>query len=360
MKQKIRRRLQNMTVILLIAFGFAWIGCKFIGFTSSTYTDNAQVYQRLVPVNSRVQGFVKEVYFDDYVKVRKGDTLALVEDTDFRLRLAQARAHLQNALSGKDAAVTAASTSANDIAVTDAALAEVEALLANAKRDFDRYVALLRQEAVTRQQYDAVETGYLALKAKRDMLMRQKGSTGLVARQQSHRVGQNEAEIEAARAAVELAELNLSYTVITAPCDGYTSRRNIQPGQLLQPGQTVVSVVDTDDTYVIANYKDIVDTSDIWIDANYKETQTARMTVGDTVGIEVDAVPGIRYRGVIETISNATGSRYSPIPQDNSTGNFVKVEQRIPVKIRFARDTPQQDIEHLRAGMNVECKVIRR
>ncbi len=343
MKQKIRRRLQNMTVILLIAFGFARIGCKFIGFTSSTYTDNAQVYQRLVPVNSRVQGFVKEVYFDDYVKVRKGDTLALVEDTDFRL--AQARAHLQNALSGKDAAVTAASTSANDIAVTDAALAEVEALLANAKRDFDRYVALLRQEAVTRQQYDAVETGYLALKAKRDMLMRQKGSTGLVARQQSHRVGQNEAEIEAARAAVELAELNLSYTVITAPCDGYTSRRNIQPGQLLQPGQPVVSVVDTDDTYVIANYK---------------ETQTARMTVGDTVGIEVDAVPGIRYRDVIETISNATGSRYSPIPQDNSTGNFVKVEQRIPVKIRFARDTPQQDIEHLRAGMNVECKVIRR
>lgn len=119
MKQKIRRRLQNMTVILLIAFGFAWIGYKFIGFTSSTYTDNAQVYQRLVPVNSRVQGFVKEVYFDDYVKVRKGDTLALVEDTDFRLRLAQARAHLQNALSGKDAAVTAASTSANDITVTD-------------------------------------------------------------------------------------------------------------------------------------------------------------------------------------------------------------------------------------------------
>lgn len=345
MKQKIRHRLQNMTVILLIAFGFAWIGYKFIGFTSSTYTDNAQVYQRLVPVNSRVQGFVKEMYFDDYVKVRKGDTLALVEDTDFRLRLAQARAHLQNALSGKDAAVTAASTSANDITVTDAALAEVEALLANAKRDFDRYAVLLRQEAVTRQQYDAVETGYLALKAKRNMLMRQKGSTGLVARQQSHRVGQNEAEIEAARAAVELAELNLSYTVIIAPCDGYTSRRNIQPGQLLQPGQTIVSVVDTDDTYVIANYK---------------ETQTARMTVGDRVGIEVDAVPGVRYRGVIETISNATGARYSPIPQDNSTGNFVKVEQRIPVKIRFARDTPQQDIERLRAGMNVECKVIRR
>lgn len=114
-----------------------------------------------------------------------------------------------------------------------------------------------------------------------------------------------------------MAELNLSYTVIIAPCDGYTSRRNIQPGQLLQPGQTVISVVDTDDTYVIANYK---------------ETQTTRMTVGDTVGIEVDAVPGIRYRGVIETISNATGSMYSPIPQDNSTGNFSRWSSVFPSK----------------------------
>ncbi|MGN0008027.1 MAG: HlyD family secretion protein [Alistipes sp.] len=345
MKQKIRRRLQNSAVILLLAIGFAWIAYKFVGFTSSTYTDNAQVYQRLVPVNSRVQGFVKEVCFDDYVRVRKGDTLLIVEDADFRLRLAQARANLQNASSGKNAAVMAASTSTNNITVTDAALAEVEALLANAKRDFDRYAVLLRQEAVTQQQYDVVETNYLALKAKRDMLLRQKGSTGMIAQQQSHRVGQNEAEIEVAKAAVDLAELNLSYTIITAPCDGYTSRRNIQPGQLLQPGQTVVFVVDTENTWVIANYK---------------ETQTARMNVGDTVRIKVDAVPDVRYSGIIETISNATGAKYSPIPQDNSTGNFVKVEQRIPVKIRFCGDTSQQDIERLRAGMNVECKVVRR
>lgn len=344
MKQKTRRRLQNAGVIILIVAGFAWIAFKFIGFSSSTYTDNAQVYQRIVPVNSRVQGFVKEVRFDDYTPVRKGDTLIVIEDADYQLQVAQAKANLQNALSGKDVATSAVSTSTNDISVTESALAEVEALLSNARKERDRYAALLSQEAVTQQQYDAVETNCLALEAKRNMLVRQKNSTGLVAQQQRHRVGQNDAGIELAEAAVSLAELNLSYTVILAPCDGFTSRRNIQPGQLIQPGQTLLTVVDTSDTWVIANYK---------------ETQTALMVIGDSVEIEVDAVPDIKYYGVIEAISNATGAKYSPVPQDNATGNFVKVEQRIPVKIRFSSSTSESDMSKLRSGMNVECKLVK-
>lgn len=344
MKQKTRRRLQNAGVIILIVAGFAWIAFKFIGFSSSTYTDNAQVYQRIVPVNSRVQGFVKEVRFDDYTPVRKGDTLIVIEDADYQLQVAQAKANLQNALSGKDVATSAVSTSTNDISVTESALAEVEALLSNARKERERYAALLAQEAVTQQQYDAVETNCLALEAKRNMLVRQKNSTGLVAQQQRHRVGQNDAGIELAEAAVSLAELNLSYTVIVAPCDGFTSRRNIQPGQLIQPGQTLLTVVDTSDTWVIANYK---------------ETQTARMAIGDSVEIEVDAVPDIKYYGVIEAISNATGAKYSPVPQDNATGNFVKVEQRIPVKIRFSSSTSENEMSKLRSGMNVECKLVK-
>ncbi len=344
MKQKTRRRLQNAGVIILIIAGFAWIAYKFIGFSSSTYTDNAQVYQRIVPVNSRVQGFVKEVRFDDYTPVCKGDTLVVIEDADYRLQVAQAKANLQNALSGKDVATSAVSTSTNDITVTESALAEVEALLRNARRERERYAVLLSQEAVTQQQYDAVETNCLALEAKRNMLIRQKNSTGLVAQQQRHKVGQNDAGIELAEAAVSLAELNLSYTVILAPCDGYTSRRSIQPGQLIQPGQTLLTVVDTSDTWVIANYK---------------ETQTSGMALGDSVEIDVDAVPGAKYHGVIEAISNATGAKYSPVPQDNATGNFVKVEQRIPVKIRFSSSTPESEMKKLRSGMNVECKVLK-
>lgn len=342
MKQKTRRKLQNAGVVLLIILGFGWIIGKLVRFTSSTYTDNAQVYQRIVPVNSRVQGFVQEIRFDDYIPVRQGDTLALIEDTDYRLQLAQARANLQNALSGKNAATTAVSTTTNDMTVTDAALTEVRALLDNAARDLERYRALLQQDAVTRQQYDDAETRYLTLKAKQEMLTRQKNSTGLTVQQQSHRVEQNDAGIEAARAAVELAELHLSYTVITAPCNGFVSRRDIHPGQLIQPGQTLVSIVDTDDTWVIANYR---------------ETQTARMHPGDPVTIRVDAIPDARFRGFIETISNATGAKYSPIPQDNATGNFVKVEQRIPVKIRLSPDTPASEKARLKAGMNVECKI---
>ncbi len=344
MKQKTRRRLQNAGVIILILIGFGWIVYDFVGFSSSTFTDNAQIYQRIVPVNSRVQGFVKAIYFDDYMSVRMGDTLALIEDTDFRLQLAQARANLQNALSGKDVATSAVITSDNDITVTESALAEIEAQLTNAKRELDRFSSLLGLEAVTRQQYDAVETNYLSLKAKRDMLQRQKNSTGLVAQQHRQRLGQNDAGIDVAQAAVSLAELNLSYTVILAPCDGFTSRCSIQPGQLILPGQTIVSVVDTADT---------------WVMANYKETQIERMAVGDTVKIAVDAVSDVDYTGVIEAISNATGAKYSPVPQDNSTGNFVKVNQRIPVKIRFVSSIPQSDMAKLRSGMNVECKVIK-
>lgn len=344
MKQKTRRRLQNISVIALIALGLGWVTVKFIGFGSSTYTDNAQVYQRLVPVDSRVSGFVREVRFDDYSPVHRGDTLAIIEDADYRLQLAQAQANLHNALSGKDVADAAVSTATNDISVTEAAVAEVKVMMENARKQRDRYAALLAQEAVTQQQYDQIETDYLALKAKYDMLSRQKGSNTTIARQQSHRVGQNDAAIEVARAAVALAELNLSYTVIIAPCDGFASRRDIQPGQLVQPGQRLLSIVDTSKTWVIANYK---------------ETQTARMSIGDSVDISVDAADGITYRGVIESIANATGAKYSPMPQDNSTGNFVKVEQRIPVKIRISERTPAEDMRRLRSGMNVECNVIR-
>ncbi len=341
MKQKTRRRLQNAGVIALIGLGLGWVAAKFIGFSSSTYTDNAQVYRRIVPVDSRVRGFVREVRFNDYAHVHKGDTLIVIEDADYRLQLAQARANLHNALSGRDVADAAVSTATNDIHVTEAAIAEVRVMMDNARKQRDRYAALLRQEAVTQQQYDQIETDYLALKAKFDMLTRQRGSTATIASQQTHRVGQNDAAIEVARAAVALAELNLSYTVVIAPCDGYASRRDIQPGQLVQPGQTLLSVVDTSKTWVIANYK---------------ETQVGRMVVGDSVNISVDAVSGIVYRGVIESISNATGAKYSPMPQDNSTGNFVKVEQRIPVKIRISSKVA--DIDRLRTGMNVECKVL--
>jgi membrane fusion protein (multidrug efflux system) len=175
------------------------------------------------------------------------------------------------------------------------------------------------------------------------MLCRQKQSTVLTKNEKATQLGQHDATIELAKASVELAKLNLSYTIITAPVDGYTSRLSLQVGQLVQPGQTLLSIVDE---------------NDVWVIANYKESQTSKMQIGNKVKITVDAIPDKTYIGVIEAISNATGAQYSLVPQNNATGNFVKVEQRLPVKIRFTKDNSPKDISLLRAGLNVECELI--
>ncbi len=342
MKQKTRRRLQNIGVLVLIALGLWWVFYQFVGFTSSTFTDNAQVRMLIVPVNSRIQGFVKEVRFDDFTRVEKGDTLVIIEDTEFKLRVAQAQADLANASAGSKATASAITTTRNNLTVSDAALAETKARLTNAEAEYHRYQQLFEQEAVTRQQLDAVTTEYEALKARCDMLARQKQTTALTTTEQGHRLDQSSAGIDVAQAALDLANLNLSYTVILAPCSGYCSRKAIQPGQLVQPGQTLLSVVDT---------------SDVWVVANYKEKQTSNMKVGDPVKITVDAIPGVTFEGSIEAISGATGAQYSVVPQDNSTGNFVKVQQRVPIKIRFDASNSPSDMERLRAGLNVECRV---
>ena len=188
-----------------------------------------------------------------------------------------------------------------------------------------------------------MHTTYLAAKARYEMLQNQKESVRSVSREQNTRLGQNEAGIKLAEAALELARLNLSYTVITAPCDGYTGRKDIQVGQLIQPGQTLV---------------DIVDAENKWIIANYKETQTANIAVGQAVEIEVDAVPNHIFKGVVRSVSRATGASFSLLPQDNSSGNFVKIEQRIPVRIDFTDDNDTEALQRVSAGMNVECKVL--
>ncbi len=141
---------------------------------------------------------------------------------------------------------------------------------------------------------------------------------------------------------LETAELNLSYCVITAPCDGYASRKEIQEGQLVQPGQTLL---------------DVVDSSDVWVTANYKETQLRHIEQGSAVRIKVDAIPDVTFSGTVQSISKATGASLSILPQDNSAGNFVKVRQRVPVRIVFSESNKAADMERLRAGMNVECEV---
>lgn len=339
--KKFRKIIYNIIILAIVLLGLGFILSSFIHFGNVEYTDNAHVNQHITPVNTRVQGFIKKIYFKEFQQVKKGDTLAIIEDAEFRLRLAQAEADLHNAMAGHQATSTGIATTTNNLSVNDAGIDEAKAQLDNAQKELNRFHKLYSEDAATRQQYDNQNTIYKAALAKYEQMVRSKRSTSLAKDEQIHHLSQNEANIKLAEASLNLARLNLSYTVITAPCDGVLGRKAIIEGQLVQPGQTLV---------------DVVDKSDLWVIANYRETQLPNIKIGAPVKITADAVPGIQFTGHIESISDATGSAFSIIPQDNATGNFVKVEQRIPIRISLAGND-EQKLKHLFAGLNVECEV---
>ncbi len=329
----------NTCVLLLLLAGAALVVNHFVHFGSGEFTDNATVQQHITPVNTRVQGFIKEIRFGEYQNVHRGDTLVIIEDSEYRLQLAQAEAALQRELAGADATTSGISATKQTIGVGEAGIDEAKAQLDEARREEQRYAQLLKDDAVTRQQYDGMHTALLAAEARYNQAVRRNATLADTKKEQGHRLAQNHAAVEAARAAVRLARLQLSYTVITATADGVVGRKGIHEGQLVQPGQTMV---------------DIVDNTELWVVANFRETQLPGIAVGADVKISADAVPGVVFQGTVERISDATGSAMSLVPQDNATGNFVKVEQRIPVRIRLSAD---RNTAKLRAGMNVECEV---
>lgn len=337
--RSLRFRIFNYVLLLFIIAGVVWVITQFITVGNSGYTNNAQVRRHIVPVNSRVQGYIKSIHYEEYQYINKGDTLLIIDDSEYLYRLAQAEANYANAVAGKSITGTTINTTVNNLSVSDAGIEEVKVMLELAATNLRRYDNLLKQKAVTQDQYEKIKAEYDATKAKYDMLVRQKKSTQLMGEEQIKRLSQNEANIKEAKAALDMAELNLSYTVIVAPCSGIVGRKDLQAGQLIQPGQSVVSIVDD---------------SDVWVIANYKEKQTKNINIGDYVEIEVDAVPDIRFTAKVSSISYATGSASSLVPTDNSTGNFVKIEQRIPVRLEFLEENKPEDIRKLSAGMSAE------
>lgn len=329
----------NAIIVLLIVAGVALVIKNFVHFGNVEHTDNARIEQHITPVNTRVQGYIKEIRFEEYQQVHRGDTLVVIEEAEYVYALAQARANLANAVAGTSAGTAGIASTTATVGATEASLEEMRVSMENARREDARYAALLAKDAVTQQQYDAVHTTFLAAQARYRAMEQNRRSVGSRNTEQQHRLTQSKAMIEAAQAAVNLAELRLSYTVITATADGVVGHKDIHVGQLVQPGQTMCSIVDD---------------SELWVVANYRETQLHHIAVGAKVRIEVDAVPDIEFQGEVERISNATGAAYSMIPQDNATGNFVKVEQRVPVRIKLL---PNDAMARLRAGMNVECEV---
>lgn len=194
------------------------------------------------------------------------------------------------------------------------------------------------------QQYDQAKADFDAARARYNALLRQKDAARSQYTETSRRKVNIDAAILRAEAALDLANLNLSYTVVTAPYDGYMGRRTLEPGQYVSAGQTL--------SYLVRQM-------DKWVTTNYRETQIANIYIGQQVRIKVDGIPGKTFRGHVTAISEATGSKYSLVPTDNSAGNFVKVQQRIPVRIDFDDVTPE-DMAQLRAGMMVTTEALKR
>jgi membrane fusion protein (multidrug efflux system) len=335
-----KSRIYNAVIICFLLIGAGIVVSQFVHFGNVEYTDNARVRQHITPQSTRVQGFIREIRFDEFQTVHKGDTLAIIEDAEFRLRLAQAEADLARAEQGAKATGTSIQTTESNISVTDASIEEARVNMENSKKEDARFEKLLKDDAVTQQQYDNIHTAYLSAKARYEQVQRARKAQTMVMTEQGHHLSAAQASLQLARAAVDLARLNLSYCYIIATCDGVVGTKDIQVGQLVMPGQTLVNIVDA---------------NEMWIEANYKESQLPNIKVGAKARIKADAVPDEEYEGTVERISDATGSAFSLLPVDNATGNFVKVEQRVTVRISLSGNAPEK-LHKLHAGYNVECE----
>jgi membrane fusion protein (multidrug efflux system) len=333
-------------------------------------TDDAQIDGHIDPVSARVSGTVVRVLVEDNQFVKAGDLLTELDPKDYEVALQRARADLADAVANAAAAhvgvpLTSTTSSGQLAAATagleaarkdiDAAMARVQEAQANynkAASDLKRLTELVKKDEISQQQYDsavaAESSARATLEAARATVSSAQGraaqaqaqaeSAGTVPQQvrmMRERAGAASAQVERYRAALAQAELNLQYTKITASVPGIVSKRNVEPGQVVQPGQPLFAIVNLDD---------------IWVTANFKETQLKNMRPGQRVKVQIDAY-GREYDGVVESIGGATGARFSILPPENATGNYVKVVQRVPVRIRIGKG---QDPDHmLRPGMSV-------
>jgi membrane fusion protein (multidrug efflux system) len=384
-KRMARAKIIAPIVVLLLAAASAFTYRYFAGWES---TDDAQIDGYINPISSRVAGYITNVYVDDNQYVKAGTPLAQIDTKDYEVALASAQATLANDQATADASqvnvpvisvntstqlVSAEADVANtragisgseqQLAAAQAAVLQVEANSAKAQDDVKRYKQLVDKQEIPEQLYvQAVQTANGAAAAVQAALANVKAAQDAVRQAQSRlaqasasvvsaQTGPQQIRIQQSRAvaataaahksktAVEQAQLNLSYTSIVAPVDGIVAKRSAQPGQYVSPGQQLMAVVPLDD---------------IWVTANFKETQLRNMRPGNPVEIQVDAY-GRTYTGHVESIAGGTGAVFSLLPPENATGNYVKVVQRVPVRLRL--DKGQDPERQLRPGMSVVPRV---
>lgn len=308
-------------LLLLVVIGGIIFGIKeMIYYNHYEGTDDAQIDGDISPVVARVGGYVEAIRFEDNQFVHKGDTLVILDDKDFRIQLEQAEAALAAAQSGVGVRTSNVNAVRANVPPARANIAAVEAQLWKVNQTYKRYKNLLEGHAITQAQFDAVKAEKEAAEAQLAAAKKQVAAIHEQVASSQKQVKAASAQIAVKQAAVDYAKLQLSYTVITAPVSGQVSKRNIQIGQLVRQGQEMFAIVNG---------------NSIYITANFKETQLNDIRPGQPVNIEVDAFPKEHFHGHVASFSGATGAKFSLLPPNNATGNFVKVVQRVPVRIDF-------------------------
>ncbi|KOS07481.1 secretion protein HlyD [Flavobacterium akiainvivens] len=320
--------------MVMVVSGIVLATWFFVYYRNHEETNDAQVEQYITPVAARISGYIKEVRFQENQFVHKGDTLIVIDNREYKARLDKAVADELTAKSAINVSRHAAVATAGQDVVEQSKLPGAKAVMVKAQQELERYNALYKEQAATLQQVERVQADYDAALSHYNEIKNSITRAGLDTRQAGTKIPEAEAVYMAKKAEAENAALFYSYTVITAPYDGYVGKRTLQPGQLVKEGQTLVNVV----------------SSEKWVVANFKETQLEYLKVGSEVTLAVDALGDREFTGIIQSLSPASGARFSVLPPDNATGNFVKIEQRIPVKIVLKED---EGAEFLRAGMNV-------
>lgn len=328
-------------IVLAIVAIAAFFGVrKFLHNRAFETTDNAQIESRSVPVISRVAGYIDSIGIDDYGTVKANETLIKIDDQEYQLAVVQAQADLLNAQADLANAQASARNALANRKLASANANVQQTKLSKAKADLTRDEALFKEGAITQKQVDDTRSAFDGANKQYTANLEQINLASTQVATAETQVQKAKALIETRQALVDQAKLKLSYCKIVAPVTGKIGKRNIERGQFIQAGTPLFSIVNTEKH---------------WLVANFKETQLEKMKEGQEVNIKLDGYPDVDIKGKVSSFSQATGSKFALLPADNATGNFVKVTQRVPVKIDIVNADQYKDI--LRAGLSAEVEV---
>jgi membrane fusion protein, multidrug efflux system len=324
--------------VLVVLFATQWD--RWVGLAVRQVTDDAYVRGDITPLSAHVEGYVHRVPVDDFQRVKQGEVLVEIEDDDYRARVAQAEADLLSAQAAVENLKARKAAQHAQVAEAEDAINATQADVERTRLEAVRQRTLLATTFGTRQmveQADAAAQRFAAtLSRNRAELEAQRSQMGVLDTQEA----QLRADVKAKQAMLDLAKINLGYTRITAPAAGEVSERDVRAGQYVHAGTQVIAVVP----------------DNVWVVANYKETQLTHVAIGQRAEIRVDTFPGIAINAIVDSIAPASGAQFSLLPPDNATGNFTKVVQRIPVKLRIAPDNALAG--KLRPGMSVIATIL--